>query len=166
MTGRGLPATRWWWTAVAVAVLLCAAAGWAYAHTAGAPDRRYVQARDTALDTGTRQVARLSSVDPRRAAEARTDWLAASTGALHDELEQAKPPSSTDPAARATVTGAALTALDERAGTAELIATVEVETTPRGGRAATDRRRLEAGLTRTADGWKVSALTAVPVAGS
>lgn len=70
--------------------------------------------------------------------------------------------------ARATVTEAALTALDERAGTAKLIATVRVDVTPRGGGAATtDRKRLEAVLTRTGeDTWRVAALSAVPVAGA
>ncbi|WP_256107175.1 hypothetical protein [Streptomyces sp. ODS05-4] len=158
--------TRRWWAALALAALLCAAAGGAYLRTAGDGDRSYAHTRDTALDTGRRQVEKLSSVDPERAAESRTGWLTAATGALRDQLARAKPPAADAPAARATVTAAALTALDERAGTAVLIATAEVETTPPGGRATTDRRRLEADLTRTADGWKVSALTAVPVAGS
>lgn len=70
--------------------------------------------------------------------------------------------------ARATVTEAALTALDTRAGTAKLIATVRVDVTPRGGGApSTDRKRLEAVLTRTAENtWRVAALSAVPVTGA
>jgi Mce-associated membrane protein len=44
---------------------------------------------------------------------------------------------------------------------------VNVLTTPAAGRpGGTDRKRLEAALARTGDGWKVTALTAVPVAGS
>ncbi|OKJ93515.1 hypothetical protein AMK26_34065 [Streptomyces sp. CB03234] len=134
--GRGPAAAV---AAVAVAALLCGLAGWSYARAAGDETRAYAEARDSALDAGRRHVARLSSVDAGLPGTA---------------------------SARATVTDAALTALDVRAGTAELIATVRVETTPGDGRpAGTDRKRLEADLTRTGDGWKVTALTAVPVAG-
>jgi Mce-associated membrane protein len=67
---------------------------------------------------------------------------------------------------RGTVTDAAVTELDTRAGTAKLIATVQVRVTPATGTATTDRKRFEAGLSRTADGWKLTALTAVPAGSS
>lgn len=67
---------------------------------------------------------------------------------------------------RGTVTDAAVTELDTRAGTAKLIATVQVQVTPAAGAATTDRKRFEAGLSRTAGGWKLTALTAVPVGSS
>jgi Mce-associated membrane protein len=63
---------------------------------------------------------------------------------------------------RGEVTAAAVTELDTRAGTAKLIATVEVHLTPPAGTPTTDRKRFEADLSRTGDGWKLSALTAVP----
>ncbi|GHB45333.1 hypothetical protein GCM10010331_35860 [Streptomyces xanthochromogenes] len=64
------------------------------------------------------------------------------------------------------MTDAAVTELDDRSGTAKLIATVEVRVTPAGGAATTDRKRLEAALERTDGGWKLKALSAVPVAAS
>lgn len=156
------------WAAVAVAALLCGLAAWSYARAAGDGSRAYAETRDDALDAGRGHLARLSSVDAAHPDAARTQWLDATTGDLHEQLKKAGPRKDTGTAsARATVTDIALTALDDRAGTARLIATVRVETTPRDGRpTGTDRKRLEATLTRTGDGWKVTALTAVPVAGS
>ncbi|MFF8828389.1 hypothetical protein [Streptomyces sp. NPDC015131] len=155
------------WAAVAVAALLCGLAGWAYARAAGDGTRAYAEARDAALAAGRGHLARLSSVDAAHPEEARREWLDATAGDLHQELRDDPPrPDTKGASTRATVTDAALTALDDRAGTAELIATVRVDTTPpRGGPAAADRTRLAATLTRTAGGWKVSALTALPVGG-
>ncbi|MFF8289780.1 hypothetical protein ACF068_11205 [Streptomyces sp. NPDC016309] len=158
-----------WWAAVAVAALLCALAGRSYAGAAGDATRALAEARDHALADGRGHLARLRGLDAAHPAAARAQWLDATTGDLHEQVRTAAPRKDADPgaSARATVTDAALTALDDRAGTARLIATVRVETTPAdGGPAATDRERLEAGLVRTGDGWKVAALTAVPVAGA
>ncbi|MET9800511.1 hypothetical protein [Streptomyces sp. NPDC006368] len=157
-----------WWAAVLVAALLCGGAGWTYARAAGDENRAYAEERDTALTAGRQHVARLSGLDASRAEEGLRAWLDASAGELRAELKKEKP--RTDVSARATVTDAALTALDTRAGTAELIATVRVEITPGPDRAdgspRTERKRLEATLARTPDGWKVTALTAVPTAGA
>ncbi|MEU0271652.1 hypothetical protein [Streptomyces sp. NPDC006307] len=148
-----------WWAAVLVAALLCGGAGWSYARTAGDEDRSYAEARDTALATGRRHLAVLNSLDPTRAEAGRGAWLEVSAGELREELRKDR--SSPDVSVRATVTDAALTAFDHRAGTARLIVTVRVETTA----SASDRKRLEAELLRTSDGWKVTALTTVPAAG-
>ncbi|MEE1754030.1 hypothetical protein [Streptomyces sp. SP18CS02] len=171
-----------WGAALVLAALFCGTAGWSYARTAGDETRAYAQTRDTVLSTGRQHLARLSSFDASRADAGLEQWLDASAGALHEELKRTRPRTEgtggtggtegTGTSARATVTDAALTALDTRAGTAELIATVDVVLTPAGGPAGrtgqpgTDRKRLEATLTRTEGGWKVTALTAVPVAGA
>lgn len=44
-----------------------------------------------------------------------------------------------------------------------MIATVDVEVTPRTGKAGTERKRFEATLARTGDGWKIKALTALGI---
>ncbi|GGU23004.1 hypothetical protein [Streptomyces lavendofoliae] len=157
-----------WWAAVAVAALLCGLAGWSCVRAAGDGTRAFAEERDDVLAAGRDHVARLSSVDAADPGAARARWLDATTGDLHARLKGTDPRKGTGGAStRATVTDAALTALDDRAGTAELIATVSVETTPAAGRpGGTDRKRLEAALVRTGGGWKVTALTAVPVGGS
>ncbi len=161
MTSRRVLAA---WTAVVVAVLFCAFAGWSFARTQGDDSRAYASTRDRVLADGKEHIARLTSFDAKAPDAGRKQWLEASTGALHDELRRTK--TKAGATARATVTDAALTVLDTRAGTAELIATVSVETTPAKGAVSSDRKRLDATLARTADGWKVQALVAVPVGGA
>ncbi|MFF2329466.1 MULTISPECIES: hypothetical protein [unclassified Streptomyces] len=159
------------WAAVLAAVLFCAFGGWSYAQARGDDTLAYAKSRDAALAAGKHHLARLNSLNGKDDASVDAglgQWLDVSTGPLHDQLkrtrgkdaEELKKSGST---ARGTVTDAALTALDERTGTAELIATVDVRVTPRTGEAGTERKRFEATLARTADGWKIKALTAIPV---
>ncbi|MEV6399481.1 hypothetical protein AB0M39_32625 [Streptomyces sp. NPDC051907] len=153
------------WTAVVLAVLFCAVAGWSYGQARSDDSLAYAASRDRVLADGKAHIARLASFDAKDPGGGLRQWLDASTGPLHEELKRTK--AKTGTTARASVTDAALTALDTRAGTAELIATVRVEVSAGGGRqASADRKRLEATLARTPDGWKVQALSAVPVGGS
>jgi Mce-associated membrane protein len=153
------------WAALVLAVLFCAFAGWSYGQTKADDSLAYAASRDRAIEDGRAHIARLTSFDAKDPDTGLRQWLDASTGPLHDELKRTK--AKTDTTVRATVTDAALTALDTRTGTAELIATVRVETGAGGAKAgSTDRKRLEATLARTADGWKVKSLSAVPVGGA
>lgn len=156
------------WTAAAV---VCALGVWSYADTSGDGALSYGKARDAALADGTRDIARLNTVDAAHAAADLDQWLTATTGPLHDRLSSTHTADTTTveqsgTSTRGKVTDAAVTELDTRAGTAKLIATVEVQVTPASGTATTDRKRFEAGLSRTGDGWKLTALTAVPVGAS
>ncbi|MFB4420275.1 hypothetical protein C5F59_004180 [Streptomyces sp. QL37] len=159
------------WAVMLAALLVCALGGWSYAQARGDGDLAYAKARDAALADGRSHLARLNSMDGKSAASVRsglTAWLAASTGPLHDRLESSRKKDTAEltesgATARGKVTDAALTALDERAGTAALIATVDVAITPRTGKGGTERKRFEATLARTGDGWKVKALDAIPV---
>lgn len=161
------------WAALLVAVLICALGGWSYAQARGDDTLAYAKARDAALTDGKRHLTRLTSLDGSDAGSVKTGltgWLDASTGPLHEQLERTRSKDAGEltksgATARGKVTEAALTALDERAGTASLIATVDVEVSPRTGKGGTQRKRFEATLARTGDGWKVEALTAIPVGG-
>ncbi|GGY46195.1 hypothetical protein [Streptomyces omiyaensis] len=155
--------------ALAVALGFCATGAWSYAQARTDQELSFGRERDTALAEGRQRLAVLHTLDAstRERAEAGVQaWRDATTGALRAELGRTEP--AVGASARATVTEAALTALDPRAGTAKLIATVRVDVTPRGATAATtDRKRLEAVLTRTGEHtWRVAALSAVPVAGT
>ncbi|WP_299534697.1 hypothetical protein [uncultured Streptomyces sp.] len=159
------------WACVAAAALLCGLGGWSYADARADDTLAMAKSRDTALVEGKAHLRRLNSMDAKDAAHVDAGlagWLDATTGPLHDQLagtraEDAAALKKAGSSARGTVTEAALTALDERGGTAQLIATVEVVVTPRTGAAGTERKRFDATLQRTGDGWKVKALTAVPV---
>ncbi|MEK9518096.1 hypothetical protein ACIOMM_06400 [Streptomyces sp. NPDC087908] len=153
--------------ALVAALGFCGTGAWTYAQARTDEGLAFGRERDTALAEGRDRLTVLHTLDAstRQRAEAGIRaWRDASTGPLRTELGRTAP--AVGASARATVTEAALTALDARAGTAKLIATVRVDVTPRGGGAAsTDRKRLEAVLTRTdEDTWQVAALSAVPVA--
>ncbi|MFJ3535732.1 hypothetical protein ACIPQA_09730 [Streptomyces sp. NPDC090109] len=154
--------------ALVVALGFCGTGAWTYAQARADEGLSFGRERDAALAEGRQRLAVLNTLDAssrERAATGIRAWRDASTGPLRTELGRTEP--VVGASARATVTEAALTALDTRAGTAKLIATVRVDVTPRGSATPTsDRKRLEAVLTRTGeDTWKVAALSAVPVTG-
>nr|WP_107060207.1 hypothetical protein [Streptomyces sp. NRRL F-5123] len=168
---RRRPRTFAWAAAWTVAAVVCALGAWSYADTSGDDALSYGKARDAALADGTSDIARLNTVDAAHAAGDLDRWLAATTGPLYDRLRSTHAADTatveqSGTSTRGKVTDAAVTELDTRAGTAKLIATVEVRVTPASGTATTDRKRFEAGLSRTGDGWKLTALTAVPVGAS
>ncbi|MGW2846712.1 hypothetical protein [Streptomyces sp. NPDC001274] len=171
MTPRGKSLTGWMVLLVAAAV--CVLGGWSYLGARGDENLAYAKSRDAALADGKHRLALLNSLDAKNARSVDAGlgaWLDSATGPLHDRLgrtrgEDAKELTKAGATARGKVTDAALTALDERAGTAEMIATVDVEVTPRTGQPGTERKRFEATLARTPDGWKIKALTAIPVGG-
>ncbi|MFD8201753.1 hypothetical protein [Streptomyces sp. NPDC059701] len=152
---------------LALALAFCGTGAWTYAQARGDDSLAYGRERDEALADGRERLAVLNTLDASTRERARAgieDWRAASTGPLRDELGGTTPEQGAS--ARGTVTEAALTALDTRAGTAKLVATVRVDVTPAGSKPpTTDRKRLEAVLARTDAGeWKVKALSAVPLA--
>lgn len=157
------------WAVMLAAVLICALGGWSYAQARGDDDLAYAKARDAALADGKVHLARLNSLDGTSAESVDTGlgaWLDSSTGPLHEQLERTRSKDAGEltksgSTARGKVTDAALTALDERTGTAEMIATVDVQVTPRTGQGGTERKRFAATLARTGDGWKIKALTAI-----
>jgi Mce-associated membrane protein len=151
---------------IALALAVCATGTWAYAAARTDDDLAYGRARDAALAEGRAALATLTTLDASsrgRATAGVARWKAVSAGPLRTELARVKPAQGAS--SRGTVTDAALTALDTRAGTARLIATLKVETTARGdAKPTTDRKRLEAVLTRGSSGkWKVKGLSAVAV---
>nr|WP_202538741.1 hypothetical protein [Streptomyces sp. SID8379] len=153
---------------LAAALALCGTGAWSYAQASGDDDLAYGRARDAALTDGRSAVAALTTLDASTSARAKAGvraWKAVTTGPLRTELGRVAP--ATGASSRGVVTDAAVTSLDDRAGTAKLIATVRVDTTAKGAKTASpDRKRLEAVLSRSADGrWKVKALNAVPVTG-
>lgn len=160
-----------WAVAWTAALAVCAAGAWSYAGTRGDDALSFGKARDAALTDGTRDIARLNTVDAAHAAADLDRWLDATTGPLHDRMSTTRTADAatvkqSGTSTRGEVTAAAVTELDTRAGTAKLIATVEVHLTPHTGTPTTARKRFEADLTRTTAGWKLSTLTAVPAGSS
>ncbi|MET9859309.1 hypothetical protein ABZY93_08255 [Streptomyces smyrnaeus] len=158
----------WLAALLAAALLFCAFSGWLYWTAYSDDDLAYSRARDEALAAGRAHLATLNSIDAAHIPAGLREWRATATGPLSDELRRTEKKSAKTlrergSSARAKVTDAALTSLDDTAGTATLIATLRIETTTRAGAPATDRKRMEAGLERTDDGWKLTSLAPVPV---
>jgi len=154
---------------LAVAVVFAACGGWSYWRASQDEAINFGAERDRVLEAGKQAVAVLNTIDSAQAERDLRAWLEASTGSLRTELERARPQhlqrvQQMKTSTRGTVTDAAVTQLDTRAGTARMIAMVRIEVTPASGGGATiERKRFEAGLSRTSEGWKLQSLTAIPV---
>ncbi|SEG17585.1 Mce-associated membrane protein [Thermomonospora echinospora] len=154
---------------LAAAVAFAGWGGWSYWQAGRDEAVDFGKTRDEVLAAGRQAVADLNTMDATQVDQSLRRWLDASTGPLREELTRARDRNrqqvqQSRTSARGTVTDAAVLQLDPRAGTAQLIAMVRVEITPASGAgASTDRKRFEAGLARTPDGWKLRSLTAIPV---
>ncbi|MBA8927986.1 Mce-associated membrane protein [Kutzneria viridogrisea] len=153
-----------------VTVLAAVWFGWQWWSAATNGDLAYAQARDSVLAAGQRQVITLNTLDYRSAEEGLTQWQRVSTGDLLDELTRnhdsdLRTTQSTRTTTTAKVLGAAVSRLDLRAGTADVLVAVEVTATPEGGKPSVRRSRLDAALTKAGDDWKVRAVQAIGVSG-
>lgn len=151
-----------------LAVVAVAAAGWAgyrwwSAGQGGAGD--VVATRDGALDAAKELVVTLQTVDPAHPEDSMASWQAAATGSLLRKLQHDSPKylaelKKTPSASQATVVDAAVSGVDAAAGTATVIAALDVRQAPvvKGvpGPSTTRQLRVKLTLSRTDQGWKVS----------
>jgi Mce-associated membrane protein len=158
------------WAAILAAALFLGWTAWTLFAGDHARDRATgpERERDLVLRSSSREIAALNTMDRADPSAGLKAWLDASTGPLHDQLQRDQPANQVKigksrTSASAAVTGAAVTSLDTGAGKAEVIASVRVTLTPQGGAPTLQRKRFEAGVVRTASGWKLESLTAVPV---
>ncbi len=160
----------------AVAAVLAVAAavfagwsGWSWyraAHAAPAAD--LAAQRDQALQAGEQAIENFNTLDYRKAGQGISLWEQSSTGALRSQIVAGQAQFEKQVRQARTVTTArildgALTSLNARAGTAVIIAAVQVTVVPPKGSAAVKQERLEGQLVRTASGWKLGSLSEVPV---
>lgn len=156
------------WAAVVAAVVFLGWSGWTvWQDDPGARPSGPERVRDVVLKGAREQIAVLNTMNPARVDDGLRAWLDASTGPLHDQLKRDEPANrakigKSRTTAEATVTGAAVTSLDVRAGKAKVIASVQVELALQGGAPTLQRKRFEAGTSRTPSGWKLESLTAIP----
>ena len=151
------------WLTVAVAAGFAAWAGTQYA-SASSPARSAGQARDAALSAGRREIADLNTVSVHSITTWEQRWLDDTTGAERARVQQTNPAAAAQiekvkTSSAATVTDAALPALDPQAGSARMIATVSIVQTNAAGASDTVANRYTVTLTLTTTGWKISSLT-------
>jgi len=153
---------------VILAAVFAAWGGWSWWTAAHDDSRLFALERQAVTQAAESDIATLNTLDYRKVDDGLKAWLAVSTGTLHDQLAQTGQDSRKQLEQAKTVTtaqvvDAAVTALDQRAGTAKLIAAVQLDVTPDGGAKTSKRTRFQADLTRTDQGWRVSGLAPVPV---
>ena len=146
------------------AVVFAALAGWSWASAPRVSG--LAQSRDQALRAGEQAVLNFNTLDYRAVGPGLRLWEQSSTGTLHaqvvagqasfaQQIRQAKTITT------ARVLDAALTGLSARSAT--IIVAIAITVTPASGAPNTKQNRLEGQLTKTSAGWKLSALSQVPV---
>lgn len=156
--------------AVALAATCAAWFGSSWLRAADSGTLRLAKARDQALQAGEQEIQNLNTLDYRTVHQGLTIWLASSTGRLHryfaaNQVAFTQDVIKTKAVTTARILDGALTELNMPAGTATIIAAVEITVTlPAGG--PTIKTESEVGqLIRTPGGWKLSFLT-IPPTGS
>lgn len=158
--------------AVSVALLIVAAGcaawfGWSWLSTANSATLSLAETRDQALQAGEQEILNLNTLDYRTVHQGLAIWLASSTGRLHryfaaNHAAFAEDVITTKSVTTAKVLDAALTQLNVAAGTATIIAAVEVTVIPPAGGPTVKTESEQGQLTRTPAGWKLSFLTIPP----
>jgi Mce-associated membrane protein len=119
--------------------------------------------RDAVLTDARQAVLNLNTLDYHDAQAGLDLWIQSSTGSVRDEFVKnrdayAQLVTQQKRTTTATVSDAAVGELDSRSGVARVLLGVDVTVTPEGQQPTVTRQRIEAEMTRTDDGWKVSAL--------
>ena len=127
----------------------------------------FAQARDTVLLNARQDIVVLNTLDYRTVDAGLRSWLDASTGNLHDQIANVSAADKKDivtakKKSDGKVIDAAVTELDNRAGSATVIATVETAVTPNDG-TPPKRNRFSATMERVGHSWKLSDLQQVAV---
>jgi Mce-associated membrane protein len=153
---------------LAAALVFAGWSGWSWYGASHDESIAYATTRDEALGAGREHIARLTSLDHNDIDGGIQQWLQVSTGSLHEELAGTDEQTKAKLRQAATVSNgrvldAAISELDVRAGTARMLASVEITVTKLGAEPATKRNRFVAQLARTDAGWKLSAIDQVPL---
>lgn len=149
--------------AAVVAAVLALVFGALWLFALNSDSVQVAQARDEALRDARQAVVNLNTLDHTDAQAGLDLWIRSSSGSVRDEFVKnrdayAKLVTETKRTTTANVADAAVSEVDPRSGTARVLAGVDVTVTPEGGEPTVTRQRLELGMVRTDDGWKVDAL--------
>ncbi|WP_326680692.1 hypothetical protein [Streptomyces sp. NBC_01237] len=157
--------------AIALTVVAAGAAGWGgWSRYDAVHDdsAAYAQARDDALAAGEQAVQNMNTLDHQKLEQGLDSWESSTTGDLHKQLidgrdEFVKQIQAAKTVSTAKVLSGAVTELDDRAGRAGVMVALRVTVTAPKGEPAVKESRMLGQLTRTSQGWKLSALGQAPV---
>ncbi|WP_424189926.1 hypothetical protein ACOBQX_14210 [Actinokineospora sp. G85] len=156
--------------AVAVVALIFAVwfgVGWISA--AGDDDLSVDRARDEVSRVSEAAVVTLNTLDYRQVDRDLDRWAAASTGQLLDDINNDRASAKTTIEQGKLITTArvlksAVTQLNDREGTAQVMVAIVRDFTPDGGAPETAYLRVQGALARTETGWKLSNVGSVDFA--
>lgn len=123
--------------------------------------------RDEVSVAAQRAIAVLNTLDHRTVDRDLAAWAEVTTGELHEQVstlagDQRAQLVEMEAVTEGRVVRLAVRDLDERAGTATVLAAVEVVKESAGSGPTTAHQRMVATLTRAGDEWKLSALSSLP----
>ncbi|MFI1780708.1 nuclear transport factor 2 family protein [Streptomyces rubiginosohelvolus] len=157
----------------ALALVVCAAGaagwgGWQRYEASHDDAASFAQARDDALAAGEQAVQNMNTLDHKALEQGLDSWEQSTTGDLNRQLvdgrdDFARQITEAQTVSTAKVLSGAVTELDQRAGRAGVMVALRVTVTAPEGEPAVKESRLLGTLTRTAGGWKLSALGQAPV---
>ena len=149
-----------------VAVLAAAWFGWSWWSAAHDDGLARGRARDAVLAAASTELVALNTIDYRTGSADVDRWIAATTGQYGKDLTgdrqmQIDRATNTKTVSTASLVQAAVTELDPAAGTARLIAVLNVRVSTSGGPAAEKQARLTVDFARAGEEWKIGAVQAV-----
>ncbi|AUG81169.1 hypothetical protein CFP65_6516 [Kitasatospora sp. MMS16-BH015] len=153
---------------VLAAVVAAGWTGWSWYAAAHDDTASYARARDQALAAGEQAIQNMNTLDHADLTRGLDLWESSTTGDLHDQLVQgrsefSKQVQQAQTVSTAKVLAGAVTELDERAGRAGVMVALRVTVQAPKAQPATKETRMLGELTRTATGWKLSALGQAPM---
>jgi Mce-associated membrane protein len=151
--------------AAVLAVLAAGWAGWSWWRAAHDDNLARGRERDAVLAAAGPELITLNTIDYRSAAADVDRWLAATTGQYGHDLAgdrqlQIDRAVNTKTVSSASLVQAAVTEVDVAAGTARVLAVLDVRVGTAGGAVQPKLNRLTVDFGRSADGWKVSGVQA------
>lgn len=150
-----------------IAVGAAAWFGWSYHAASGDDSLAYAAERDRVLAVAGQEIVNLNTLDYRQVDAGLKVWQDSATAQLYDQIVQGREQLKTEvrkakTTSTAKILESGITELDTRAGKAAVIAAVRITITGADGKPTDNTRRMAGQLTRTSDGWKLSALGQAP----
>jgi Mce-associated membrane protein len=158
-------------TLAVAAAVVAALTGWSWYGAAHDGDAAFARNRDAVLAAGEQAVQNLNTLDHNDLDHGLDIWEDSTTGELHSQLTQgrtdfARQVQQAQTVSTAKVLSGAVTELDTRTGKASVMVALRITVQAPKSEPAVKESRMLGELTRTADGWKLSALGQAPMGDS
>ncbi|MEV4142230.1 hypothetical protein AB0J40_01115 [Amycolatopsis sp. NPDC049691] len=151
--------------AAVLSVLAALFSGWTWWRAASDDSLARGRERDAVLAAAGPELVTLNTIDYRSAGADVDRWIAATTGQYGKDLSgdrqlQIDRASTARTVSSASLVQAAVTEIDVAAGSARLLAVLDVRVSTGGAAAAPRLNRLTVDVSRSPDGWKISGVQA------